>query len=51
MSNIICQGQLSGPGLTWAKPYHTHTNTQTHMHTQRMGQDDNDNTQHVLAQD
>lgn len=32
MSNIIYQGQLSGPGPTWLIPI-THTNTQTHVHT------------------
>lgn len=48
MSNIIYQGQLSGPGLTWTNPYHTHKYTNPYAYTQRMGQDGNDNIQHLF---
>lgn len=48
MSNIIYQGQLSGPGLTWANPYHTHKYTNPYADTQWMGQDGNDNIHHLF---
>lgn len=35
MSNIIYQGQLSGPGPTWANPYHTHKYTNPCSYTHR----------------
>lgn len=34
VSNIIYQGQLSGPCLTWANPYQSHKYTNPYAYTQ-----------------